>query len=324
MSQRKKRQKSASSTGARLTTIDSKTEYRQLHKSTLAQADEIVNIKSGKFGEVLSATNDLHLKAIDGQAGKVSGNLLLLDHKQLSTLATLGAKQSRLVERSLVTTFTPADFIQSMTNKFMGGGDQDAVMDWAALGKLCAPYLKRLPALSFMNGPITVEYVPKSRKQGVRQKIKDADPHVTPREGGADKEERTMTDGRVAGLQKQIADRLGPPGTPGENDDMSLFEFIVNPHSYTETVENLYDLSSCVKLGHATIYEGTDDQLMIGAKSQEEPRNEGAAGGQFVLAMNKRNWEDIVTEWNLTKSFLPQRGDGALPTCEDDEEDEED
>lgn len=137
-------------------------------------------------------------------------------------------------------------------------GDTDlrgvADLDWNVLGRIACKYTRRAPAMDFMLGPLAL--VPKTRKQIKRQKTNNAVAKVVQvqemREEDLHREENQTTSNVVA--ISQILEQCG---------QTNLFVFITNPHSFSQTVENLFYMSFLIREGKVHFEEDEHGQPLI-------------------------------------------------------------
>jgi len=122
-----------------------------------------------------------------------------------------------------------------------------------------------------------------------------------------DKEENTQTDERVKNLR-----RLLDKAEIDRNVGKSYFEIVINPDSFTQTIENMFDFSFLVKEGYVELSPGEDDIPMVIPGNPEDIASQqenvkGLVSAQTVLSLNKRQWESIVRRYNIKKSFIATR-----------------
>lgn len=92
--------------------------------------------------------------------------------------------------------------------------------------------------VSFMNGQLEVEE--KERKNRQKQAKADILPETQPEKlQSLENEEKSTTDSRVKFLQSHCL--------PPVNQPVGFFNFVINPHSFAETVENIFDVSFIIK-----------------------------------------------------------------------------
>jgi non-structural maintenance of chromosomes element 4 len=185
-------------------------------------------------------------------------------------------------------------------------------LDWLNLGKSARFYYRRSAGLSTMYGPITVEM--KERKATQRQARDVIEKAIAP-----DVITNTQTDQsanetskRVNMIVKALAALHQQRRAAGQ--DIEFFEFVVNPHSFTQTVENIFHLSFGVKRGFAKIVKARDGRLLVEPSSANAPADAagaddggGAQSHQAVVTMSIALWRHIVQELGLTEPLIDPR-----------------
>ena len=227
--------------------------------------------------------------------------------------------------------------------------DADArVFDFAALGREAAVYLPPLPRFSFLFGPVDKVAAERRAPQRRRKVESSGGEAARPTEIGADGEggeekgdvPAQRQTARIAEQQKAlkaIAAGRGPEAKKGK----SFFEFVVQPDSFTETVENIFDLSFLVKKGSAALHVSSDGDLLV--KHSELKKKGGAAAGgsaaaaaaegeveevdptakQCVLSFTMKDWEEVREAYEIEQGVLTKRGEEELMQKKKKQEDQQ-
>jgi len=277
-------------------------DYRALTQQTQESKDEFMDLHGSKFHETLKRTNELHKQVLFPSEE-------FLDATQLSLLGQLGVMQARKAKSQHLNRFTLEDTIKAIQNKFRSsGGDEDMDIDWAKIGKSCSGAIRTVHACSFMNGPMEVEFKVPERKR--REKKKDEE-HVLQQAElikSVDKEETTQTDIRVRELRELLVNDAGIDREKGKN----YFEIVINPDSFTQTVENIFDFSFLVKDGYVQLLPSPDGVPMVIPQNPMEylsqgDNTKGLVSSQTVLSLDKRKWKELVRRFEIKKSFIKTR-----------------
>ncbi len=92
-------------------------------------------------------------------------------------------------------------------------------------------------------------------------------------------------------------------------------QFVVNPQSFTQTVENLFGLSFAVKKGDAE--EGVRSLenckeyglgTVPGPYVKLKPRGPQGPARQAIISFNMQDWRDLKDAFNIEKGDIPHRG----------------
>ncbi|KAF9191964.1 nuclear protein [Haplosporangium sp. Z 11] len=225
----------------------------------------------------MDPTNDGLLTTVN-QANQLYKNVFgtheaTLDAKLLVMSADLGmqkAKQLRMGQGG----FDETEYISRLITK-MGGHDVDndqLDMDWSKIGRLAMKFTRRVPTMDFMLGPMSVEH--KSRVFTQRARIV-RDPKAMRKPQELKEEDITRQENETTKNVMQVFHILEQC-----SEKVNLFELVVNPESFGQTVENIFYLSFLVRDGKVSISEEDVDDPNRGQDddSDDEPREprEGA------------------------------------------------
>lgn len=172
--------------------------------------------------------------------------------------------------------------------------DDGEGLDWAILGELaCFPNNKRPPVPGFLLGPLSVQKrarVVQRRARQQRTQVAETRPdelkaqdlqqaensnltslcreirellknHIkTESEALTEELDESATDAEVKDMMRKY--RLAK--TPDEEAAVSLFDFAINPHSFGQTVENLFYISFIIREGTAGLVWDEDGLPLLG------------------------------------------------------------
>ncbi|KAI9832160.1 MAG: hypothetical protein M1819_004511 [Sarea resinae] len=219
-----------------------------------------------------------------------------------------------------------------------GSGDEGDAMNWDWLGrKACFPYSLRPPVPGFLLGPLSVQKrvrVQRARRERL-QRRNPADV-VRPEELKAtdiEKVENSNLTFLCRGIREVLArrqtegqDKVGEEATEDTSEDelkalmsrhgicddggVSLFRFVINPHSFGQTVENLFYVSFLIRDGSVGIGKDGDGLPTLHAsepRKKSEIREQGVQKHQAVFSIDYATWEDIIEALNIRESVIPDR-----------------
>jgi hypothetical protein len=188
---------------------------------------------------------------------------------------------------------------------------------WASFGRSVAHHFATVTPTSFMKGVLGLQSKSKgaaAAKKRSRRSAHDDDDDLEPvaraqqlQQSDMEAEASTMSDRRVADLLVAL------PATP-----TCLFTVLFHPASFTQTVENLFDLTFLVRKGQAGV--AIDDELgipvvwRVDADEEIEDDELGRPGEaknfQCIMTLDTTTYKSIVSSFGLdrrTKPWLPDR-----------------
>jgi len=199
----------------------------------------------------------------------------VLDACQLELLTEIGQEQAERLKRSSIKF---PDFASAIRKRFQAHGDSDRI-DLPAIGDVASRFVRSVPVTSFLNGLLAIP--PKERKERKHsEKRTPTDKQVQPvKVASFSNDEKTQTDARVLKLHEHL--RLLKMPAP-------LYNFVFNPNSFTQTIENIFDLSFLVKIGHAQLTM-VDGIPYVGPHSEPD-ENTGQSVLSMVISINYREF----------------------------------
>jgi len=166
--------------------------------------------------------------------------------------------------------------------------DADATLDWESLGRVCFANNSRPPVPCFLLGPLSVEKKARTHTQRRARQAKDSGPAKEARPEALTKEDFTQADENSltkvchnirSRLEKHILEaerNLQRAGFTAEelqtergkemlrkhrladNGAVPLFNFVVNPRSFGQTIENVFYISFLIKEGSVGVEHDED------------------------------------------------------------------
>ncbi|KAJ9125284.1 hypothetical protein QFC22_000240 [Naganishia vaughanmartiniae] len=260
-----------------------------------------------------------------------NSSLAVIDSKIMAMHSETAMKIGKQA-RAAANAFEPGDFFEPLRD-ILGLGaqmledmdvDEDEAMpnvrhggklgDWAKIGWLAVRRSKRAPGVEFMNGMMAIEHKKRVINRTARQP-QAVGPEVRPQE--IRQEDMTKaanpTITNTKGLTKLLEEQDG---------EVNFFEWVVNPKSFGQTVENMFYTSFLVREGIAAI-DVKDDGSGIPViyscdpPSEEDKRalydeagnvlREALTRRQVVMEMTMDVWQEAIELFNIKKGIIPHR-----------------
>lgn len=266
--------------------------------------DSLLDLKNDKFRDQIGKANKMNQDVLFISEAVFDSRTL----RQLGEVNALQSKRFKTVQTIDINEYV-VKLARRFTDDFDGEDSEEGIeqledVDWEKLGKTTAGYLRSVNIVGFKNGPISIEYKRKEQKSR-RTRDKNEGPVVRPDEATSEtKQERTQTDHRVHDLH------LCLPLEP-----VNFWIFVLNPHSFTETVENIFDLSFLVKKGEAMI-NVVDGEPYIQKKCTPDNTDldEGIESTQCINKFTPKMWLELCKFFSGREPFIPSRTRPIAPS----------
>ncbi|KAK6504295.1 nuclear protein [Arthrobotrys conoides] len=236
----------------------------------------------------------------------------MVDGKVQVEIGRIAAEKAKRVGNSSTNTGLDIDEFIAKCIQFMEKskpGDSSDGHDWAYLGReVATPAMKTAKTSDFMYGPMGVQKrqrLIKERKKAVRRRPEEFIRPIDLDEKQIAQNENSTTKNVVA-IHKSLTDYIEQSG----DGVINYFEFVINPESYSQTIENMFYLAFLVKDGRVGILESEDGLLYLSPATPptpEEIQEKNIHRKQIVMPMEKHIWRELIEVFDIQKSVIPTR-----------------
>ncbi|CAM9866236.1 unnamed protein product [Chrysoparadoxa australica] len=283
---------------------EARLKQKEIKEDLVNNRDELSTIGNALFDE-LHAKNE---KVFDNkvrytrEAVNDMDNICLLGGAVLAQGARLSSSANTIEAGHLLDALKRTS---NSINSQLGGGSN--TFRWCDLGKAVGCCFSRaVPRLCFAYGAIEKpekEKVVKQKKQPSTRRVEDAEV-VKPTEviqgGGGGSSKRKSPTAKRHQAMKAARDKLG-------NGQAPLTDFLVHPKSFTQTVENMMDLSFFIGTGQMGL--AIDEETKMPMVSAQEPTGQSQAqkNKQLIVSMSMEDWQ------GLAECCPEEPMDGSIP-----------
>ncbi|XP_066211407.1 non-structural maintenance of chromosomes element 4 homolog A isoform X1 [Saccopteryx leptura] len=287
-------------------------QYRALINSVQQNREDILNA-GDKLTEVLEEANTLFNEVSRAREAVLDAHFLVL----ASDLGKEKAKQLR----SDLSSFDMLRYVETLLTH-MGVNpleaeelirDEDSsdfefiVYDsWKISGKTAENTFNKTHTFHFLLGSIQGECpVPKPRTERPKKT------RTINEEGEMPAQLKRMEESHQEATEKEVERILGLLQTYFRDDPdtpISFFDFVVDPHSFPRTVENIFHVSFIVRDGFARIKLDQDRMPIIEPVNHNEERDgidqNSQIRNQGIIALSYRDWEEIVKTFEISEPVI--------------------
>ncbi|KAK3365239.1 Nse4 C-terminal-domain-containing protein [Lasiosphaeria ovina] len=218
-------------------------------------------------------------------------------------------------------------------------GDEGDMMNWSHLGRFAAvPSVRRPAVTGFMLGPLSIEK--KARRMTKRsapfkvsnlrevrpeelrvEDLKKSDKndlpalcrkiHVRLDAAQTDAQDALDSDLPEKYTEEQLAALMNRYSLR-RNGGIDLLRFVINPHSFGQTVENIFYISFLIREGSVKLEFDEDGFPEIEPVSREATPSatrsrHNTTRHQSIMSIDMKTWRDIIDAFDITEPMIPHR-----------------
>ncbi|KAK5662883.1 hypothetical protein OQA88_6294 [Cercophora sp. LCS_1] len=231
------------------------------------------------------------------------------------------------------------------SSRTMGGGEDDEVGDegdmlsWPHLGKYAViPFIKRPALPGFLMGPLSIEKkVRKMTQRAAPFKVSNLQ-EVRPQELKAEDLKKSDKNDlpsicrkiyeRLEKAQGQAQDAVEAELDNVDEDDQAfarevmdrhslranggidLVRFVINPHSFGQTVENLFYVSFLLREGTVKLdfdEDGLPSLEPVRKETFQQTQSRGSTRHQAIMSIDMDTWRDLIKTFDIREPMIPHR-----------------
>lgn len=262
---------------------------RELLQSLKSHAHDLAKLGSHTF--------DAHTQELDQMYDRVCyPREANLDASNLDELNVAIAKQSYALGASDLTKFDATEFIRATQNACTL--ELNGALDWHALGNAAGACFRSVPESCFLFGLMDTEVVQKEKKKARRVEKDVNAQEAQPTEYTNKRDRKDAQARRLEILQTKLI----------EGDGVKpLLDLVLNPKSFTQTVENLFDTSFLVRNNSAEI--GIDERSGLPYLKNQEGLGDVhlPASTQSIISITPTQWEQLARVTGRAEPLLGHR-----------------
>lgn len=287
-------------------------QYRQLIYNVQQNREDIVNTASDSLTEALEEANVLfdgvsrtREAALDAQFLVLASDLGKEKAKQLNSDMSFF---NQVAFCDFLFIFVGLNWMEDDERDALNGCDDNIVLSfWETVHKEATSWISQAETFHFLFGSFKSESSAPKRRPGHHKKA----PRVEENVDMPTKLRRLDLSSNQEGTEKEVERILGLlqtyfrkyPDTP-----VSYFEFVIDPNSFSRTVENIFYVSFIIRDGFARIRLDQDrlpilEPINVNQGGEEnDPSSHGRKQG--VISLSLQDWKNIVATFEISEAMI--------------------
>ncbi|XP_016367131.1 non-structural maintenance of chromosomes element 4 homolog A-like [Sinocyclocheilus rhinocerous] len=285
-----------------------RSKYRDLINQVQQNREDMLNPANNKLTDVLEEANKLFANVRQAREAALDAQLLVL--------ATDLGKEKASQLHAEGSAFDPSAFAEHLLS-FMGlnrledESGQDGNLEgylpqgaWQRLAKRSEYCFKTAPSFHYMLGSFLAEPPPpRQRVERQRKAPSKEAKRIMPTQL------KKMEESHQEATEKEVERILGCLQSYFADDSeepISYYEFVIDPNSFSRTVENIFHTSFLIRDGLVRMYLDTDGLPCIAPVEEGEIGPGGAAvRHQCVISINQESWKEIIDAFDIKEALIP-------------------
>lgn len=285
-----------------------RSKYRDLINSVQQNRDDMLNPANNKLTDVLEEANRLFANVKQAREAALDAQLLVL--------ATDLGKEKASQLHAEGSAFDPSAFAEHLLS-FMGlnrleddddpNGNLNGYLPqdaWQKLAKRSQCCFRTAPSFHYMLGSFLAEPPPpRQRVERQRKAASKEAKRIMPTQL------KKMEESHQEATEKEVERILGCLQgyfADDPEDPISYYEFVIDPNSFSRTVENIFHTSFLIRDGLARIYLDKEGLPCIAQVEEGEMEPGGATTRhQCVISISQKSWREMIEAFEIKQALIP-------------------
>ncbi|XP_006630611.1 non-structural maintenance of chromosomes element 4 homolog A [Lepisosteus oculatus] len=284
-------------------------QYRELINNVQQNREDMLSPNNNKLTEALEEANKLFVNVRQAREAALDSQFLVL--------ATDLGKEKASQLHAEGTIFDPSAFAEHLLS-FMGlnrleeeedDSDEEGVAGgflpqdaWHQLGREAEKCFRTSPSFHFMFGSFLPEPPPPRQRVERQRRAPTKDVRrIMPTQL------KKMEESYQEATEKEVERILGFLQSYHDDDPtvpISYFDFVIDPKSFSRTVENIFHVSFLVRDGLAKIELDQSRLPIIAPVKAEEDAGSGPGRQQCVISISPRSWKEIIETFEIKEALI--------------------
>lgn len=284
-----------------------RSKYRDLISSVQQNREDMLSPTNNKLTDVLDKANKLFAEVRQPREAALDAQLLVL--------ATDLGKEKASQLHAEGSAFDPSAFAEHLLS-FMGlnrlEGEEDGETGvtsgylppdaWQRVAKRAECCFRTAPSFHYMMGSFLAEPPPPRQRIERQRKATKEVQRIMPTQM------KKMEESHQEATEKEVERILGylrsyyldDPTSP-----ISYYEFVINPSSFSRTVENMFHVSFLIRDGLARMYLDSDKLPCIAPVEEGQVEAGGASKRQqCVISISPKTWRELIDAFDITEPLI--------------------
>jgi len=272
-------------------------EQKALRTDIECHQEDLALPKSGLFDGYAKQAQDTFQKVEDVRSAIKDAEIVrLLSESVAKQAGNIGLSNQKI---------TGMLFFQKLSDVFSSTTPLGKpAFDFAELGRQTQVFFRPLPQFDCLLGSINIQFAPKKERAKREKRTEGAASSMASstqlKEEAADDSGQGMYK-LHQDLHKELAKKLKE-----SERAIPVFETVVDPKSFTQTVENIFAMSFLVKDGYARLTVDEDEPMMQ-ASNLDKTAAQSKHEVQFVAAFSYEDYMKICEEFEIEQGGLKHR-----------------
>ncbi|XP_028325403.1 non-structural maintenance of chromosomes element 4 homolog A isoform X2 [Gouania willdenowi] len=287
-----------------------RSKYRELICSVQQNREDLLSPQNNHLTEVLEKANRLFKDVQQTREAVLDSQLLVvttdLGKEKASQMLSDGTAFDHIVFAENLLSFMGLNRLEEGEEEQQNGGAVDGYLPqdaWQRVAQWSQCCFKTAPTFHYMMGSFHTEPPPPKQKVERQRKAPTKEvKRIMPTQL------KKMEESQHEATEKEVERILGYLKSYHHDDPtspISYYEFVIDPDSFSRTVENIFHTSFLIRDGLAQMYLD-DEKLPCIAPSEDV---EGATADsqsrqQCIVSINYKEWKDLIEVFEIKNGMI--------------------
>lgn len=284
-----------------------RSKYRDLINEVQQNREDMLNPANNKLTDVLEEANKLFANVRQAREAALDAQLLVL--------ATDLGKEKASQLHAEGSSFDPSAFAEHLLsfmdlNRLEDESGTDGNLGgylpggaWLKLAKRAENCFRTAPAFHYMLGSFLAEPPPpRQRVERQRRVPSREEKRIMPTQL------KKMEESHQEATEKEVERILGCLQRYFRDDSeepISYYEFVIDPNSFSRTVENIFHMSFLIRDGLARMYLENGLPYIAPVEEGEIQPGGAAIRHQCVISISQESWREIIDAFDIKQALIP-------------------